>query len=37
MVPGANLAAYVQTASAISVLTPERERELAERLFRELR
>ena len=33
MAPGANLAAYVQTVSAISVLTPERERELAERLF----
>ena len=35
MAPGANLAAYVQTVSAISVLTPERERELAERLFYE--
>ena len=33
MAPGANLAAYVQTVSGISVLTPERERELAERLF----
>ena len=33
MAPGANLAAYIQTVSAISVLTPERERELAERLF----
>ena len=35
MAPGANLAAYVQTVSAISVLTPERERELAELLFYE--
>ena len=35
MAPGANLAAYVQTVSTISVLTPERERELAERLFYE--
>lgn len=35
MAPGANLAAYVQTVSAISVLTPERERELADRLFYE--
>ena len=33
MAPGANLAAYVQTVSGISVLTPDRERELAERLF----
>ena len=35
MAPGGNLAAYIQTVSAISVLTPERERELAERLFYE--
>ena len=35
MAPGANLAAYVQTVRAISVLSPERERELAERLFYE--
>jgi hypothetical protein len=32
MVPGANLAAYVQAVSAIPVLSVERERELAERL-----
>ena len=33
MVPGANLAAYVQAVSSIPVLTPERERELAEDLY----
>lgn len=33
MVPGANLAAYVQAVGSISVLTPERERELAEDLY----
>ena len=33
MVPGANLAAYVQAVSAIPVLTVERERELAEDLY----
>ncbi|MFT4613483.1 MAG: RNA polymerase sigma-32 factor [Bacteroidia bacterium] len=33
MVPGANLPAYVQAISAIPVLTPERERELAEDLY----
>ncbi|MEE4278917.1 MAG: RNA polymerase sigma factor RpoH [Halieaceae bacterium] len=33
MVPGANLAAYVQAVSAIPILTPEREQDLAERLF----
>ncbi len=33
MVPGANLAAYVQAVGSIPVLTPERERELAEDLF----
>ena len=33
MVPGANLAAYVQAVSAIPVLSPERERELAEDLY----
>jgi RNA polymerase sigma-32 factor len=32
MVPGANLAAYIQAVSGIPLLTPERERELAERL-----
>ena len=35
MAPGANLGAYVQTVSAISILSIERERELAERLFYE--
>ncbi|MEM6544924.1 MAG: sigma factor, partial [Pseudomonadota bacterium] len=35
MVPGANLGAYVQAVSAIPVLTVERERSLAERLFYE--
>jgi RNA polymerase sigma-32 factor len=33
MVPGANLAAYVQAVSAVPVLSAERERELAEDLF----
>ena len=33
MVPGANLPAYVQAVSAIPVLSPERERELAEDLY----
>jgi RNA polymerase sigma-32 factor len=33
MVPGANLPAYVQAVSTISVLSVERERELAEDLF----
>jgi RNA polymerase sigma-32 factor len=33
MVPGANLAAYVQAVSTISVLSVERERELAEDLY----
>ena len=33
LVPGANLAAYVQAVSAIPVLSPERERELAEDLY----
>jgi len=33
MVPGANLVAYVQTVSAIPMLSAEREQELAERLF----
>jgi RNA polymerase sigma-32 factor len=33
MVPGANLTAYVQAVSSIPVLSPERERELAEDLF----
>ncbi len=33
MVPGANLAAYVQAVSAVPVLSPERERELAEDLY----
>ena len=33
MVPGANLAAYVQAVSAIPVLTAEREHDLAERLY----
>ena len=35
MAPGANLAAYVQAVSSIAVLSAERERELAERLFYE--
>ena len=33
LVPGANLAAYLQTISAIPVLSAERERELADDLF----
>ena len=33
MVPGANLAAYVQAVGSIAVLSPERERELAEDLY----
>ena len=33
MAPGANLSAYVQAVSSIAVLSAERERELAERLF----
>jgi len=33
MVPGANLAAYIQTVSTIPVLSVERERELAEDLY----
>jgi len=33
MVPGANLAAYIQAVSSIPLLTPEREKELAEDLF----
>ncbi len=33
LVPGANLASYVQAVSSIPVLTPERERELAEDLY----
>ncbi|MCR9105298.1 MAG: RNA polymerase sigma factor RpoH [Gammaproteobacteria bacterium] len=33
LVPGANLAAYVQAVSSIPILTPERERELAEDLY----
>jgi RNA polymerase sigma-32 factor len=33
MVPGANLASYVQAVSAIPILSPEREQELGERLF----
>ncbi|GAB5412690.1 MAG: RNA polymerase sigma factor RpoH [Congregibacter sp.] len=33
MVPGANLAAYVQSVSSIPVLSAEREQSLAERLF----
>ena len=35
MAPGANLAAYVQAVSGIAVLSADRERELAERLFYE--
>ena len=31
--PGANLSAYVQAVSGIALLSPEREKELAERLF----
>jgi len=33
MAPGANLTAYVQAVSSIPLLTPERERELAEDLY----
>jgi hypothetical protein len=33
MAPGANLGAYVQTVSAIQILSVDREKELAERLF----
>ncbi|MDO8860186.1 RNA polymerase sigma factor RpoH [Haliea sp. E1-2-M8] len=33
MVPGANLAAYVQAVGSIPLLTPEREKELAEELY----
>ena len=35
MAPGANLSGYVQAVSGIAVLSAERERELAERLFYE--
>ena len=35
MAPGANLPAYVHAVSGIAVLSAERERELAERLFYE--
>ncbi|RMN27191.1 RNA polymerase sigma factor RpoH [Pseudomonas coronafaciens pv. zizaniae] len=35
LVPGANLEAYVQTVNSIPLLTPERERELAESLYYE--
>ena len=35
MAPGANLPAYVQAVSSIAVLSAERERELAQRLFYE--
>ncbi len=33
MVPGANLAAYIQAVGSVPVLSPERERELAEDLY----
>ena len=33
MAPGANLPAYVQAVSGIAILSVERERELAERLY----
>jgi RNA polymerase sigma-32 factor len=33
MVPGANLAAYVQAVGSVPILSPERERELAEDLY----
>ncbi len=33
LVPGASLEAYVHSVNSIPLLTPERERELAERLF----
>ena len=35
MAPGANLPAYVQAVSGIAILSVERERELAERLYYE--
>jgi RNA polymerase sigma-32 factor len=35
MAPGANLSAYVQAVSGIALLSPEREKALAERLFYE--
>ena len=35
MAPGANLPAYVQAVSSIALLSADRERELAERLFYE--
>lgn len=35
LVPGANLEAYVHTVNSIPLLTPEQERELAERLYYE--
>ena len=35
MAPGANLSAYVQAVSGIALVSPEREKELAERLFYE--
>lgn len=35
MVPGANLAAYVQAVASIPILSPEREHTLAEKLFYE--
>ena len=35
MAPGANLPAYVQAVSNIAILSVERERELAERLYYE--
>ncbi|WP_410966671.1 sigma-70 factor domain-containing protein, partial [Salmonella sp. SAL4451] len=33
LVPGANLEAYVHSVNSIPLLSPEQERELAERLF----
>jgi RNA polymerase sigma-32 factor len=33
MVPGSNLSAYMQAVSSVPILTPERERELAEDLY----
>ena len=33
LIPGGNIAAYVNSVSAISVLSAEQERELAERLY----
>ena len=35
MAPGANLSAYIQAVGGIAVLSAERERELAERLYYE--